>query len=58
MQKLITEPPPLEGPMPTVQEMPPQAPDLPKTMADDLDMTPRGLNEEHRDEGTSVCSSG
>ena len=45
LQKPITEPPPPEGPMPTVQEMPPQAPDLPETVADDLDMTPRGLNE-------------
>ena len=53
LQKPITEPPPPEGPMPTVQEMPPQAPDLPETMADDLDMTPRRLNEEDRDEGTS-----
>ena len=54
VQKPITEPPPVpDGPMPTVQEMPPQAPDLPETMADDLDMTPRGLNEEDRDEGTS-----
>ena len=50
LQKPITEPPPPEGPMPTVQEVPPQAPDLPETMADDLDMTPRGLNEEDRDE--------
>ena len=39
--------------MPTVQEVSPEAPDLPETMADDLDMTPRGLNEEDRDEGTS-----
>ena len=54
LQKPITEPPPMpDGPMPTVQEMLPQAPDLPETMADDLDMTPRGLNEEDRDEGTS-----
>ena len=36
-----------------MQEMPPQAPDLPEPMADDLDMTPRRLNEEDRDEGTS-----
>ena len=37
LQKPITEPLPMpEGPMPTVQEMPPQAPDLPETMADDL----------------------
>ena len=56
LQKPITEPPPPEGPMPTVQEMPPQAPDLPETMADDLDMTPRGLSEEDRDEGSSGAS--
>ena len=43
LQKPITEPPPPEGPMPTVQEMPPQAPDLPETMADDVDMTPQGV---------------
>ena len=42
--------------MPTVQEIPPEAPDLPDTMADDLDMTPRGLSEEDRDEGNSGAS--
>ena len=47
-----TEPVP-DGPTPTVQEIPPEAPDLPETMADDLDMTPRGLNAEDGDELTS-----
>ena len=56
LQKPITEPLPPEGPKPTVQEMPPQAPDLLETMADDLDMTPRGLSEEDRDEGSSGAS--
>ena len=36
--------------------MPLQAPDLPETLADDLDMTPRGLSEEDRDEGSSGAS--
>ena len=54
LQKPTVEPPPVpDGPMPTVQEISPEAPDLPETMADDLDMTPRGLNAEDRDEGTS-----
>ena len=40
--------------MPVGQEMPPKAPDLPETMADDLDMTPRRhVNEEDREEMTA-----
>ena len=54
LQKPTTDPPPApDGPMPTVQEIPPEAPDLPETMADDLDMTPRELNAEDRDDVTS-----
>ena len=54
LQKPTTDPPPApDGPMPTVQEVPPEAPDLPETMADDLDMNPRGLSVEDRDEVTS-----
>ena len=32
-KKPVAGPPPPEGPLPTVQEMPPQASDLPETMA-------------------------
>ena len=47
LQKPTTEPPPVpDGPRPTVQEVPPEAPDLPETMADDLEMSPRELNAE------------
>ena len=39
------------GPMPVEQTKPPSAPDLPETMADNLDMTPRGhANEDDREE--------
>ena len=42
LQKPTTEPPPVpDGPMLTVQEIPPEAPDLSESMADDLDVTPR-----------------
>ena len=41
------------GPLPVGQTMPPSAPDLPETMAVDLDMTPRGhANEDDREELT------
>ena len=40
--------------MPVGQEITPKAPELPETMADDLDMTPRGhVNEEDREEMTA-----
>ena len=37
--------------MPVGQEIPPNAPDLPETMADDLDMTPTGHVNEEEDRG-------
>ena len=54
LQAPIQPPPMPNGPVPVGQEMPPEAPDLPETMADDLDMTPRGhVNEEDREEITA-----
>ena len=54
LQAPIQGPPMPDGPVPVGQEMPPEAPDLPETMADDLDMTPRGhVNEEDREEITA-----